>query len=470
MRALFCLLICLWQGFALAGETSDPFDTGSLLPPKPALRSNGVAGDPCTPQPLDHPLNLTEVVNLALCNNPQTRVAWANSLVEAAQVGVSKAEYLPNVSLDAADRRSSGTAPGTDQRSIGVTFSYLLYDFGSRSANLESARQLLAAANASQDSTVQSVFLAAVQDYYQVQAALAALDAALESERAAKESYAAAEARYKAGSATPADKLQAQTAYSQATLNRITADGTLRNAQGTLANVIGLDANRNVTLAPANTTSIPNDFEGDINALIEMARQRRPDLQAAAAQLKAAEANADAARASGRPTISLNASSNRYNTSGISTSDSVVGISLNVPIFSGFAPTYRVRSAEAQVDEKSAQFEQMRLQVALDVWTAYQHLNTATQSLRSAAVLLDSAEQSERVALGRYKAGVGSIIDVLNAQSALASARQQSIQSTFNWNVSRATLAQAVGNLDASLLQSLTGSTGQHQIENTIQK
>jgi outer membrane protein len=105
-------------------------------------------------------------------------------------------------------------------------------------------------------STVQAVFLAAVQDYYQVQATLAALDAALESERAAKESFAVAEARYNAGSATPAHKLQAQTAYSQATLNRITTEGNQKNAQGALANMLGLDANRNVLLVRANRSTI----------------------------------------------------------------------------------------------------------------------------------------------------------------------------------------------------------------------
>jgi len=446
---------------AFARETSDPFGTDSTLPPRPALRMEDAGGDPCAAQPLDHALNLQEVVNLALCNNPQTRVVWANSLVQAAQVGVSKAAYLPGVSLNAADNQTSGSAPGVDQRSsVGVTFSYLLYDFGSRSANLENSRQLLAAANATQDSTVQSVFLAAVQDYYQVQATSAALNSALESERAAKESFDAAEARYNAGSATPADKLQAQTAYSQATLNRITADGNLRNAQGTLANMIGLDANRSVSLIPANTVAIPENFEGDISALIEQARQHRPDLQAAAAQVKAAEAGADAARAAGRPTISLTASSNQYNYSGINSNGSLVGINLSVPLFTGFSTTYHVRSAEAQLDARNAQLEQVHLQVALDVWTAYQNLTTATQSLRTTAVLLDSAQQSAQVALGRYKAGVGSILDVLNAQSALASARLQRIQSTFNWNISRAALAQAMGSLDAGLLQTLSdGST-----------
>ena len=454
---------------AFAREASDPFGTDSALPPRPALRMDGSAGDPCASKPLDHALNLAEFVNLALCNNPQTRVAWANSLAQAAQMGVSESAYLPSLGLNASYNHISGSTPGVDQSDVGVAFSYLLYDFGSRSANLENSRQLLAAAIATQDSTVQTVFLAAMQDYYQVQADVAALDAALESERAAKESFAAAEARYNAGTATPADKLQAQTAYSQATLNRITADGNLRSAQGTLANMIGLDANVNVSLAPTSPAEIPENFEGDINALIEKARRIRPDLRAAAAQAKAAEASAEAARAAGRPTISLVASADRYNTSGINSSGSTVGINLSVPIFSGFSTTYSVRAAEAQADVKNVQLEQLRLQVALDVWTAYQHLSTATQSLRSAAVLLDSADQSERVALGRYKAGVGSMLDVLNAQSALASARQQNIQSMLDWNIGRATLAQAMGNLDANLLQILSEDSGQPKTGNKIQ-
>lgn len=467
MWLVICSLLCLWSDFATAEETSDPFNTDAMLPLKPALRLDGTLGDPCSEPVAKAALNLLNVVNLALCNNPQTRVAWLNARVQAAQVGVSKASYLPSVGLSAtADHNFSGSTSNENQHNIGVTISYLLYDFGSRAANLENARQLLAAASSTQDSTVQAVFLTAVQAYYQTQATYAQLDATLESERAARESFAAAEARYNAGSATPADKLQAQTAYSQATLNRITAEGGLRNAQGALANIIGLDANSKVSISPANTMEVPQAFEGDIDALIDEARKQRPDLQAAAAQVKAAEASADAARAAGRPSISLTASANQYSISGIDSHSSSVGINLNVPIFSGYSTTYSVRAAEAQVGVRNAQLEQLRLQVALDVWTAYQNLTTATQSLRTTADLLDSAEQSARVALGRYKAGVGSILDVLNAQSALASARQQRIQSTFNWNISRATLAQSMGSLDASLLQTLSDNSGQKPIEN----
>ena len=443
----------------MAGEMSDPFGTEAALPLKPALRLGGAVGDPCAGAMPAGALGLLEVVNLALCNNPQTREVWASSRAQAAQIGVSKASYLPSASLSASGNR---TSPSAGQRSYGLTLSYLLYDFGTRAAGVESARQLLAAANATQDSTVQVVFLQAVQSFYQTQATQAALDATLESARAAKESFAAAAARYAAGSATPADKLQAQTAYSQATLNQITASGNLNNAKGALANMLGLDANRDVALAAANIASVPASFDRDVAALIEEARLRRPDLQAAAAQVKAAEASVDAARAAGKPSVSLTASTNQTNSAGVTSSGSSVGINLSVPLFSGFAPTYRIRAAEAQVEAQNTQLERLRLQVALDVWTAYQNLITATQSLRTTADLLNSAEQSERVALGRYKAGVGSILDVLNAQSALASARQQRIQSSFNWNISRATLARAMGNLDENLLREI----GQTQEKN----
>lgn len=443
---------------ALAAETADPFSTAAKLPVSPSLQQDGA---PCSDATADRMLDLPAVVRMALCNNPQTREVWANSLAQAAQVGVVQAGYLPTVSASVAGNRIS---PGNNQRSAGLTLSYLLYDFGARAANLENARHTLAAVAATQDATVQNVFLAAVQAYYQTQATRAALAAASVSEHAAEQSFAAAEARYRAGSATPADKFAAKSAWSQATLNRITAAGAAKIAQGNLANLLGLDANLTLLLPASRDFGSDAqtggqrlaDFEQDVAGLIEQARSRRPDLRAAEATLKAAEAGADAARAAGRPTISLTASANQINSAGVSTRGSTLGVSLSVPLFTGFAPTYRVRAAEAQIETRKAQLERIRLQVALDVWTAWQNLATATQNLRTTADLLDAATQSERVATGRYKAGAGIMLDVLNAQNTLASARQQRIQATFNWNINRAVLAQAMGSLDEGLLTSLT--------------
>ena len=97
-------------------------------------------------------------------------------------------------------------------------------------------------------------------------------------------------------------------------------------------------------------------------------------MQAAEAQLKAAEANIDLARAQGRPTISVATGPNWQDIGGVGSNVGNVGLTLNVPLFSGFATNYRVRSAAAQAEVKAAQRDSVRLQVALAVWKAYQSL------------------------------------------------------------------------------------------------
>ena len=431
----------------------DPFDTDSITPPRPILTPPaGNSFVPCQPLPSGTIYRVLEVVDQALCRNPKTHEAWANARAQAAQVGVARSDYLPSLDGRIAATQSRTDGQSTNLRSSSLTLSWLLYDFGARDANLEYARQLLSAASSTLDATVQTVFLTALQSYYNAQAARAALTAAQESEKASRESLTAAETRYRVGTATPADRLQAQTAWSQTVLNRIKAEGAVKTTLGTLANAMGFDASLPILLDEIPRAMPDAAFERDIEALIAEARKRRPDLQAAEAQLRAAQANVDYTRASGRPTLSLNTGPSWQDSGSISSNSNSIGLTLTLPLFSGFETTYRVRAAEARVDSATAQRETLRQQVALDVWTNYQGLITATHSIRTTADLLASAEQSERVALGRYKAGVGTILDVLNAQSALAAARVQNIQAALDWYVSRAALAKAVGTLDNRLL------------------
>ena len=423
----------------------------------------------CAIADLNQPITLAEVADTSLCNNPQTNEIWASARVQAAQLGIAKSAYLPSVTANLSTGFSVSN-PESGSRSnpnmnlgSNLAASYLLYDFGNRNANLESARQLLLSASASQSSVVQSVLLTAAVSYYQVQANIAALDAARQAERASEESFKAADARYRAGVSTPADKLQAQTAFAQLTLTRITSEGNLQIAYGNLVNVMGLPANQKVVLVAETNDKMgnpPANILEDVNSLIEQAGTRRPDLVASEAQLKAAQANVDANKAAAKPTISISTSNSLQDGSQLNYSNSSnLGLTISIPLFAGYAPTYRIRAAEATADLRAAQRDRLRLQISLDVWTAYQNLRTALESVTATEILVNSAEQSYRVALGRYKAGVGNIIDTLTAQSALASARQQRIQATLNSNIARATLAQAMGALDNAMIQSLPNAS-----------
>ncbi|OYZ01075.1 MAG: transporter [Methylophilales bacterium 16-45-7] len=441
-------------------KSGDPLRTQiDRLPKVPEQYS--VQDISCAKPDLSAPLSLAEVANTSLCNNPLTQELWASTRAQAAQLGIAKSAYLPTLNNTTS---TNGNIAGNDSQTRSNPYfnlnnslaaSYLLYDFGNRNATLENARQLLLAASASQNSTIQTVLLTATVAYYKVQANLAAVKAALQAESASLESFKAAEARYKAGVATPADKLQAQTSYAQLTLTRITSEGNLQNAYGNLANVMGLAANQPILLKE-NAYQSPANILEDVNVMITQAADRRPDLIASEAQLKAAQANIDANIAAAKPSISVGVSNQWQDGNSLSSSNnSSLGLTVSIPLFAGYAPSYRIRAAEAQADLRAAQRDRLKLQISLDVWTAYQNLRTAVQSVTASEVLVKSAEESYRLNLGRYKAGLSNIIDTLNAQSALASAQQQNIQASLNANIARATLAQAMGTLDSAMIQSL---------------
>jgi TolC family type I secretion outer membrane protein len=426
----------------------DPFSTEDLI--AHGRLDPAVDDAPCAQQKILTPLALADVVDLALCNNPQTRALWASARAQAAQVGVSTAAYLPtltatgNISNNQSKIGSQSPVNSTSQ-TASLSISYLLYDFGARSATLDNAKQLLIAANATRDATLQGNFLAAVQAYYAVLSARASLQSFQTDELKAQESLAAAQARYQAGVVTPVDKLQAQTTLSQAKLNRIRSEGDANNAQGALANIMGFAATQPYTLQSVVEATPDPVIEQDIGKLIEEARQKRPDLMAAESQIKAAEAQLKATKASGMPTITLGAMAGISNPE---TQNNSIGVTLNVPLFSGFKTHYQARAAQAQVDGKIAERDRLANQIALDVWKAYQSLLTNSQALRSADDLVNAATESEKMILGRYKAGVGNILDTLSAQSALANARQQRVAALYNFLGSRFSLAQAIGELD----------------------
>ncbi len=458
---------------AVRADGFDPFLTQRSVAKSAAkdMIAQNAGQDPCRPLEMDAPVGLLEVVDRALCNNPQTRQAWANVKAQAAQVGVAESAYLPSVNAAYSINKGSASTQVKDLpqlsydlrttvRDTSANLTWTLFDFGLRAANLENARALLAAANATQDATLQKVFLAAAQAYYDLLAAQAALDASKEAERAARESFMAADAKYKAGAGALADKLQAQTNYAQAASNRGKADGDLKNAQGALAIAMGLKANTPFLLSPDGMNSpLPDTaFVQSVDALIDEASLRHPSLIAARAQLKAAQASVDAAKAEGLPSVALTGAFDRNDQLGQYPRDTFthnrsIGVQVKIPLFEGFGRSYRIQAAQAQAESRMADVANTEQQVSLDVWKSYQALQTETENLKATDELLQSADQSFKVAQGRYKAGVGNILELLNAQSALASAQRQRIQALSNWRTARLNLAASLGQLGIWAIQ-----------------
>jgi len=405
-------------------------------------------------------LSLSMAVDLALCRNPTTRSAWAAARQQAAVLGQADSAWLPTLSATGSESRAYGehvdvlgNIVDTPQntRDAALSLSWILYDFGARGGRITSARRLLDAAASTVSSVSQQTVLTVVQSFYGVVAADALLLAANTTQGASASSLEVARALRAGGVTSLADVLQAETAYDVAVLARVQADAAAKSAHGALAVVIGSPADQPLKLDAEGVPAEVPALDARMADLMAQAARQRPDLAAALAQRDAAAANVTVARAAGRPAISISGSHTVTDTSGIANQNySQVGAYITVPIFNGFNTAYAVRQSQALLEASEANADQVRLGVTLGVWNAYYALDSGNQQLAATTTLIKTAADNQQVALGRYQSGVGTIVDVLTAQSAAANARTLRINAEYGWQLARAQLALALGRLSGT--------------------
>jgi outer membrane protein len=435
-----------------------PSSNAAWTPPREIQVRDSVAR-PSVPPDLEQrirQLTLAEVVDLGLRNNPATRVSWANARAAAAAYGSARGAYVPTIDGDVTATRlktvaSQGRSAVTQSvLSPSLNLSYLLFDFGGRSGNIGAARNALLAADFTHNATLQDVILQIQTAYFQYVANRALLEAQRTTTREARANLAAAEERNRVGVATIADVLQARTAASQAELAAQTTEGDLQTSRGALALSLGLPANLPYDI-DSTAGQLPVAVLADsVDVLIAGAVEARPDLAAARAEFEASRSEISVARASRLPSLVLNGVGGRTYTSSLPQGGNnyTLSVGLQIPLFAGFSRLFDQRQAAALADAARARADALGQQVVFEVFRSYYALQTAARRVRTADDLIASATQSSEVALGRYKAGVGSVLDLLSAQTALADARAQHVLVRLEWNTSLAQLAHDAGVLD----------------------
>ncbi len=459
--AAACIAAFAVAGAASAGGPPAPVpDSPAHQVSLSAQPAAAPTAQPAIPEALLKPgatITMAQVVEIALENNPLTRASFLQARSAAALLGSKKAPYYPTVNATASFTRTnySVQAPvaGTTIDTYGpaLTVNYLLLDLGGRAANVEDAHLGLIAADWTHNATVQNVILGVETAYVGYLNAKAQLEAANVNVTQAQAALDAATARHDAGLATIAEVLQARTALSQAVLAQQSFDGQVLALRGALATAMGLPAN-----TPYDVGRLPSELPldhatGAVEDLIATARLRRPDLEASRALAAKATAHVRSVRSDGLPTLSLSATGSRTYFDP-SFGDSYrnywsASALVTIPLFTGFANTYNIRQAVEDAGVAQAQADALDQEVILEVWQSYYSFKTATQLVKTSRDLLASAEESERVALGRYKEGVGTIIDALTAQAALASARAEEIVARSSWYVALAQLAHDTGTI-----------------------
>lgn len=340
---------------------------------------------------------------------------------------------------------------------LNAGLNWRLIDSGTRGASLSQAESLLAAALASHDAAIQKALGTLIQGYFDALTARALAMAKVQGEQLAAQTLASAQRREAKGAISRSDSLQAATAHARAVLDRGRADSGYQRAVAVLAYAMGQSGGGALSL-PDDDDEVVEAELAPLTRCLDAARETHPALVAARAQLDAARHKAEATSAEGLPTLDL--SSNYYQNgrpgqalTPTRVHENTIGVVLTVPIFEGFARAYKVYGAQAQVEQKAAELADMEGQILLEVIKTHADATSAVNNLNASMDLLLAAQDALSVAQRKYGKGAADVLEVLNAQSALADARQERIRALSEWRSTRLRLQTSMGRFGQSGLE-----------------
>jgi len=407
---------------------------------------------------LAKPLTLEDCARIALAVNPFLAIAQDSVRQATAAVTQTRAAQLPALALEgsasAAKRRggagagggavsagsSSTTSWGTD-----LVLTQTLYQSGL----FEEVRSAKASEKASRFGLVdarRTVILSVTESYYAALAAKALVEVAGRALGTSTRHVEAARAKIAAGTAAPADLYPFQVEMAQARLGVITAENQARTSLTTLKEAIGLPAE--VSLQLAEELGRPPLAE-ELPDLLETAYRSRPDILQQQAVVQSVRLSHRVAEIQRGPVLSVagNTSYAVGDTSRGAAGQIQAGVSF--PVFDGWLTKARADSARAAANSASQTLRQLRISVGAQVEQSYLDAVAASNRIDAAEVAVQAAQVSLDMAEGRYAAGkgVGTVIDVTDAQLKLQQAEVDRVQAYYDYNTALAALRAAIGQL-----------------------
>jgi outer membrane protein len=398
-------------------------------------------------------LTARRAADLAIAYHPSVRGAEAGVRSASGAYRQAFAAYLPTLSFSASDTHNEGvfvfTPTSGTRNQIYSTYAASLsaqqtvFDFGrtigrvSASSDLVDASLMDEAAN--RNTLVMNVEIA----YYAVMQSARVVRVNEEALDAAQRHLTQAKAFYSVGRRPQLDVTKAEVDLANANVNLIRARNALQVARVQLENTIGVRLPTSVILPDTFAVSA---VSLGLDSLRSGALSQRPELLAARARLGASSSLITAAWTQHLPVLSASGS---YNWSNFETTPLyprwIAAVTLSIPIFQGFAIDAQVQQARANEEIARATMDQLAQSVLLEVEQNYLALKEAQERLGATIKLVEEADQALVLAERQYAAGVGTQLDVTDAQLTRSDARITNIQALFDLNSSLVRLHRSVG-------------------------
>lgn len=401
-----------------------------------------------------HPLTISEMISIALENNPHTGMAWSHAKKTAAALGIAKSAYYPQFGIEAYASHGREfrfiNGPDVNYTNVGanLTLSMILFDFGRTRAIVEDAKYALIAAGWQTDWTLQKVMVNVLENAYSAYHAMDVLHAYEETLRDAENMLYTSRELHRSGIRAITDVYTTQAALSLIKMDVAQQKAKLEIHFGKLASILGYPADYPLSLAPLDKIE-PVKIEEDVKALIAFAKIQRADLMAQQARQAQSWAKVKKSQADFLPKIGLRGrgGADYYIHNKANPAHYEISVNLEIPLFNGFETIYKNRYAYAEAENSEEELAQLELDIALEILTYSRSLQAAQEMLQYADENIENSLQAYLGVIEMYKAGKQGIAEVSNALRQLANSRIRYSDTHTKFLVSMANLAFATGTL-----------------------
>jgi outer membrane protein len=429
--------------------------------------------------------DLLDAYREARANDPVLSQSDATRLSVSEGVPQARALLLPQVNGTVSLNQTSGNGPQSTfnpasgqydgplfdsghirTRSVSAAVSQSVFDL-SKWANLSAAKSQASSQDATYQAALQALYVRVTTAYFGVLTSADQLTFAKANEEALRQAYEQADQRFKVGLSAITDVYQAKSEYEQAKAQTIQAESTLNDSKEALTQITGKPTDDLKKLREDLPMDPPSP--ADPNVWVQEALKNNPTIAAQQFNVESAEHSINSARAGHLPTVTASVSrgksdswaENRNSAAAAAAAadagtgngtngrwGTTIGVTLNVPIFSGGLTQSQVRQSIYNRDSAQDALEIQRRQVTRDTLNFYRTSVAGITQVEAAKAGVDSGQKALEATRAGFDVGTQTMLNVLTAIQTLTQAQSTYSQSRHNFVLNKLQLKQTAGTVD----------------------
>lgn len=396
-------------------------------------------------------LSLDESVAMALRNNPAVKIAEADKERAKGSLTEARAGKLPTIGLSHTESRTEAAPtqlnldPSPENRYDNkASLSLAIYTGGRAEGAIGQAKLNLDSADQGISLSRQQLKLDATSAYFSLLQARNMVQLNQESVDRLVAHLQNVQLQYEVGTVAKTDVLRSEVELANAQQNLIKAQNSYDLAVATLNNVIGMPLDTEIKVKEELKHT---KFEVSLDESIKYSLEKRPDYIQTTTGIDVAKKGVGIAKAGLRPNVTLSGYQawNDEDFPGKDNNNWGVSLTASMNVFDSGLTHGKVKQAAAGLDKAEEQARQKKDAVQLEVRSSYLNMTEAEKRIDTSKVAVEKAEEDYKIAQVRYTAGVGTNLDVIDAQVALTQAKTNYVQALYDFNTNKAKLEKAMG-------------------------